>query len=73
MPALWPDVSLDAVGDDIGHLMDRILKLFKPGAKITVVVRFPGYPEREVIMTDDDLDGVIETCHRRQAQPPRDY
>jgi len=58
-------------GSVIGGHMDKILALFKPGAKITVVVRFPGLPDRDLIMSDDELEEVIAACRRRNGRPER--
>lgn len=62
---------LSRVGDEIGVHMDEIVGLFKPGAKITVIVRFPGLPDRDLIMSDDELEEVIVACRRRNGMPPR--
>lgn len=56
----------------VGGYMDRIMKLFKPGAKVTVIVRSPGYPARDFIMSDDELEKVIAACRRRNGRPPDD-
>jgi hypothetical protein len=50
--------------------MDAIMSMFKPGAKITVVVRSPGYGDADVIMGDDDFDEVIASIQRAKARPP---
>lgn len=49
-----------------GH-MERIQREFKPGSKITVLVRFASLPERDFLMTDDDLDEVAQAVVRRKA------
>lgn len=49
-----------------GH-MDEILKCFKAGAKITVLVRFPDKPTADFMMTDDDPADAIMMIQRRQA------
>lgn len=49
-----------------GH-MDDILKCFKAGAKITVLVRFPDKPNSDFMMTDDDPAEAIAMIQRRQA------
>ena len=48
-----------------GH-MDEILRLFKAGAKITVLVRFPDRPTADFMMTDDAPDEIIAMVQRRQ-------
>jgi hypothetical protein len=46
------------------HMTD-ILRCFKPGAKITVTVRTPDYPDRDFLMTNDDLPEVRKLIERR--------
>lgn len=48
-----------------GH-MDAIVTRFKPGVKITVLVRTPGHPTRDFCMSDDDMDEVISMAQRRK-------
>jgi pyoverdine/dityrosine biosynthesis protein Dit1 len=49
--------------------MERIVKLFKPGAKITVIVRTPYHPDRDFVMTDDNITDAIDALTRRKAAP----
>lgn len=58
---------IEEVGYLIADHMDEILALFKPGAKITVLVRAPGYPERDLCMTSDELPEVAAMIERRRA------
>ncbi len=46
--------------------MDAILKCFKSGSKITVLVRTPGFPDRDFCMTDDSLPEVAQMIERRR-------
>jgi hypothetical protein len=59
--------TLDGTRVVIADCMDEILRCFKPGAKITVVVRASGYPDgsRDLIMTDDDMAMVIKAIEMR--------
>jgi hypothetical protein len=50
-----------------GH-MDQISRLFKPGSKISVFVRSPGYPDRDFIMTNDNLDELTTMIARRKTK-----
>lgn len=56
--------------EDAKHItadaMDTILSCFKSGSKITVLVRTPGFPERDFCMTDDSLSEVTAMIERRQ-------
>lgn len=49
--------------------MDQIIGCFKPGVKITVIVRTPGFDERDFLMTDDELPEVTRAIERRAAAP----
>ena len=59
---------IQRVGERVQENVDDILACFKPGAKITVVVRHPGYPERDFVMTGDTLDGAIEALQRSKLR-----
>jgi hypothetical protein len=48
------------------HLVE-IEKLFKRGAKLTLVVRIPGNDEADVVLTTDDLDEAIHAIGRRKG------
>jgi hypothetical protein len=61
---------LARVGDEISDHMDAIMQLFKPGAKITVIVRRPGQPGQDFIMSDDELEEAIACLRRRNGEPP---
>lgn len=58
--------DLHLVQQEVADPMDNILKMFKPGAKITVLVRAPGYPDRDFCMTNDSPAEAIEMLTRRQ-------
>lgn len=47
--------------------MNEIVGLFKPGVKITVIVRRPDKGDQDFLMSDDDLEEVIALVKRRQA------
>lgn len=56
---------LEVVQNDVSDYMDGIKKLFKPGVKIAVLVRTPGYPERDFMMTDDTTGELAAMIERR--------
>lgn len=56
---------LEVVQHDVSDYMDDIKKLFKPGVKIAVLVRTPGYPERDFMMTDDTTEQLMAMIERR--------
>lgn len=60
-------MTLTDVQDLTADCMDKIKACFKPGAKITVAVRAPGFPDRDFVMTDDDPSEVIAMMERRKA------
>lgn len=63
-----PQSKVQSVAEEIGDHMDAILRLFKPGAKITVLVRTPDYPDgsRDMLMTSDDIENAIAALKCRQ-------
>lgn len=56
------------VAESVQDSMDEILAKFKPGARISVLVRTPGKPTADFCMTDDDLEEVIAMVRRRQGE-----
>lgn len=54
-------LTQEAVSDH----MDAILRLFKPGAKIAVIVRSPGHPDRDFLMTNDEGKEIAALIRRR--------
>lgn len=51
---------LERLHDVLGDDLERIKRRFKPGAKVTLVIRQPGLPgDTGVVIGDDDLDAVI--------------
>lgn len=48
-----------------GNKLAEIADMLQPGAKLTLVVRFDGMPERDIILTDDTKADVIEALNRR--------
>jgi hypothetical protein len=60
-------MTLTEAQDIVSDQMDCILRCFKPGAKITVTVRTPGYPDRDFCMTNDDLPEVKKLIDRHIA------
>lgn len=56
---------LQAVSQAVAGHMDKIVACFKPGVKITVLVRTPDFPDRDFCMTDDTYPEIIEMLKRR--------
>lgn len=63
--------KVQSVGEAIADHMDTILTYFKPGAKITVLVRRPEAPDgsRDFIQTNDTIDQAIAALITRQTAP----
>lgn len=64
-------MNLDYVQNETACYLEEIKRLFKAGAKISVFVRFDRLPERDFVMTDDDLEEVKTMISRRQSAQPR--
>lgn len=64
--------NLSDVQDIVAEHMDEILKLFKPGKKITVLVRTPDDPEGryDFMMGDDDPQELLNMLARCKARGP---
>jgi len=58
--------NLENVQETVSGHMDAIVSCFKPGVKITVLVRSPGFPGRDFMMTNDDHDELIAMIERRK-------
>jgi len=50
--------------------LEQIQSLFKDGAKVTLIVRTPGFPERDVLLSDDTLEGAGEVLERTKTRKP---
>lgn len=61
--------DLEQVQSIVAEHMDEILRLFKRGHKITVLVRAPDDPHghKDFMMTDDDPQEAINMIARRHA------
>lgn len=60
---------VQATGQEIADRLADIADMFKPGAKLTLLVRHPDYPngDRDVVITDDSLAAVIDALRIRLA------
>ena len=63
-------MGLKIVQGEVAYHMDEILKNFKPGAKITVLVRRPEHEDgsQDFLMTEDDLDKAIAAITKVRGQ-----
>lgn len=59
--------DLQRTSEIVADCMDEIIGCFKPGVKITVLVRTPAHPDRDFCMTNDTMDDVVAMAERRKA------
>jgi hypothetical protein len=60
------DFIVQHVGDRIAEQMEQISKMFKAGAKITVMVRHPERPGADLLVSDDTFNGMLAIIRRRK-------
>jgi hypothetical protein len=65
------DPSKVKLHDAIAPLLDQVRKSFVPGVKLTLIVRSPGYDDRDVIISDDQLDEVNKVVQRKMIEATR--
>jgi hypothetical protein len=53
--------------------LERLAKIPKPGAKLTLLVRRPEAPDgsQDMVITDDDIDAVIRALEIRKSEEVR--
>lgn len=59
--------QLSRVTDFVAETMDSIAGRFKPGAKVTVIVRLPGNDEADFMLTNDTPEEIGRLIARRAA------
>lgn len=64
-----PEVEKNLLERLGGILHRHVEPVFKPGAKITLLVRFPDSDEADVLVSSDDEEGVRTAVDRAYAQP----
>ena len=64
---------LENMRREASHHLEQIAKLFKPGMKITLVVRNPDEPdgEQDTLLTDDTIPEVIRALEQLAKKPSR--
>lgn len=65
-----PSETIVNLQERMSNHMDAILRCFKPGATITVVVRNPKFGDADVVIGNDDLDAAIEAIKTMQKRQP---
>jgi hypothetical protein len=61
-------MTIEEVHEILSSDLARIARMFLPGAKITLIVRHEGYPERDLFMSDDTLEGAQAVLTRSVAR-----
>jgi len=59
---------LQQAQEHVADHLDQIKTAFKPDAKVTVIVRSPGNPERDFVMTDDDWSEIKLAVERGEKR-----
>jgi hypothetical protein len=65
------DQKNDKVIDVMQLATDRlndVYRCFKPGVKMTLLVRRPGFPDQDFMLTDDSPADIIDMVQRRIAE-----
>jgi len=57
------------VADDIANHLDAIGSHFKPGCKVTLLVRNPDVADGDLLMTVDDPVAIIESIRKTARLP----
>lgn len=52
----------------VSKLLEVIVTYFKPGAKLTLIVRFAGHDDRDFILTDDEIPEAVKALERHQTR-----
>jgi hypothetical protein len=62
-------MTLEETQDEVSDYLDQIKRFFKPGVKVTILVRTEGDPEgrRDFMMGDDDPQEAMNMIARRMA------
>lgn len=56
---------------EIALRIEQIANLFKPGAKLTIVVRNHDDPEQDFVMGNDTMEGAIAALERSKTRKPK--
>jgi hypothetical protein len=53
----------------IGSFMEDIREVFTEPVKMTLIIRATEHPDRDVLLTDDDLDAAIAVIAKLRTDP----
>lgn len=62
--------DLQRVREQCSEYLSRIERLFKPGARLTLIVRRPGDAEQDFMLSSDDLHEAIAVLERSKMRSP---
>ena len=60
-------MTLQETVEEASFHLDAVRDLFKPGVKVSLMVRVPEYPDRDFMLTDDTLTDLRAMIDRREA------
>lgn len=60
--------SLELVRSRCSEHLNLVADMFKPNAKLTLLVRQPGFPDQDFMMTNDSLDEAISMLERSKGR-----
>jgi hypothetical protein len=65
-------MTLEEAKKYITNRMDQIKSCFRPGVNVTVLVRVPGLPDCDFMLTDDEIPELMKMLKRRALEqwPP---
>jgi hypothetical protein len=64
-------MTLDEVHQEVSAFLTEAERFFKPGVKLTFIMRRPDNDECDILITDDSLDelaAVIERMKKREKE-----
>lgn len=53
--------------NEVARHLEEMTELFKGPVKVSFIARFPGFPEQDVLIGDDEMDEIIALVERRFA------
>lgn len=62
--------TLEQVHSEMQWHADQIERMFRSGAKVTIIVRNPSIEDADTLVTKDDIDAVVDAIRSLQAQEP---
>lgn len=70
-----PNERVQSVTESIAEHMDDILNMFKPGYRITVLMRNPERPDgaNDMLVTNDTIPAIIQALTVRMNSPPGSF